>query len=261
MAVSSKVKKGGFMARLFGFSGDDVEPEERPMIDAETLIRLNELCDKHTFVNVEFTNAENQSYQSLIIKVDNKQQSLLIDELYPVDPSLVVSPGEAIQITTSGKGVPVKFASVIEAVEMFEGSPAYRVALPRKLSANQRREFFRIPIHQDMGLRFQVPVEGGSVRTCVLLNLSSNGVRFTIDKNITEQFRLDRMIRQARMTMPDGTVFYCDLEVRSYEYRKIPDRFTIIGARLVDVLKKDQKQLDNFLISKQREIRKGGGEN
>jgi hypothetical protein len=88
------VKNRGFMAMLFGSGSQPVA--EDSAIKSETLMRLQGLCLKHTFVNVRFVNRIDCSFQSLILKVDPDSQSLLIDEFFPMHADIAIIPGENI---------------------------------------------------------------------------------------------------------------------------------------------------------------------
>jgi hypothetical protein len=57
---------------------------------------------------------------------------LLIDEFFPMHADIVIIPGENIEIMSTGKGLPIRFVSVVGSIEMLDGSPAYRIALPKK---------------------------------------------------------------------------------------------------------------------------------
>jgi c-di-GMP-binding flagellar brake protein YcgR len=246
-----KVKKSGFFMRLLGL--DEPEKPVVPSLDPEMLVRLYELCAKHAFVDVRFLNREGMSYQSLIIDVDAKRRTLLIDELYPLDESTRIVAGEEVEVTSVGKGLPVKFTSTVSALELYDGSPAYRLELPNKVKSDQRREFFRIPVTREMDIRLHVPVEETLVFSTVL-NISSTGIGFKIDRNVSDQIRSNRVIRNAKITLPESIALYCDLEVRSYDYKKSPDRYTLVGAKVLNFSPSEQKIFDKFLLQLQREV-------
>lgn len=243
-------KNHGFMAMLFGSRVQSVAEESE--IKPETLIRLQELCLKHTFVNVRFVDRIDCSFQSLILKVDPVNQSLLIDEFFPMQADIAIIPGENIEITSSSKGLPIKFSSVIGSIEILDGSPAYRIALPKKIRANQRREYFRVAVDYDMNTRLRINLADGDMANCQIINMSSSGVSFSVNKNISEQLVSNRNLNDAKFVMPDGSILSCDLEVKSYEYRKPPHRCTVIGARFDSLPRSSQKQLDKLIVSLQR---------
>ena len=238
------------MAMLFGSGSQPVA--EDSAIKPETLMRLQELGLKHTFVNVRFINRIDCSFQSLILKVDPDSQSLLIDEFFPMHADIAIIPGENIEIMSTGKGLPIRFVSVVGSIEMLDGSPAYRIALPKKIMANQRREYFRVAVHNDMSTRLRINLSGGDMAMCRIINLSSSGVSFSVDKNISERLASNRNLKDAKFTLPDGDMLSCNLEVKSYEYRKPPHRCTVIGARFDNLPRPSQKQLDKLIFTLQR---------
>lgn len=255
MARSRQRKSLGLIARLFG----NKKPVEKPVkrhVDPEILVRLNELCEKHTFVDVSFVGRSGMAYQSLIIDVDAKSQSIRIDELYPLENEKKIVVGEEIEITSRGKGLPVQFTSTITALEIYEGSPAYRIALPSKIKANQRRGFFRIDVTRDMDISLHIPLKEGGLGFCTILNISSSGVSFKFDKNITDQIGANRILKSAKLTLPGNIAMYCDLEVRSYDFKRAPYRYTLIGAKIDDLSPAEKKQFDKYLLKLQREAKR-----
>lgn len=247
-------KGSGFISRLFG-NEEIIEPKE-DVIDPEILVRLHELCSKHTFVDVRFTDRDDISYQSLIIDVDAKNRLLRIDELYPLSRDIKVVVGEKIEITSRGKGVPVQFTSTISALELFDNSPAYAVVLPTSIKSNQRRGFFRIDVTRDMDVRLHIPFDEGGLGLCTVHNISSSGVGFRFDKNITDQIRSTGMLKEARLTFPGNITMYCDLEVRSYDYKKSPARYTQVGAKIHNLSPAEKKKMDKMLLKLQREVKR-----
>jgi len=254
MLTSRPSRNRGFIANLFNFGAkptDDGPPPVKP----DTLLRLEELRRSHTFVDVNFVNRDGRSYQSLIINVDVEDNSLLIDELYPLDGDMQNLLGEVIEISPCGKGMPMKFTSTISRIEMYDDSPAYRIELPRTITANQRRKFFRVPVTSAIGIYMRVPINNMAVMAEVK-NISASGVGLCIDKNVTEYLRANHLLRGVKLLLPDNEVVNCDLEVRSYEYRKKPHRNTIVGARFIDMNPKAQNQMERLMQKLQREARR-----
>ncbi|MFT5691764.1 MAG: c-di-GMP-binding flagellar brake protein YcgR [Oceanicoccus sp.] len=254
MSRSQQGKGSGFISRLFG--GEEGPGPKEDVIDPEILVRLHELSSKHTFVDVRFIDRDDISYQSLIIDVDANNRFLRIDELYPLSRDIKIVVGEKIEITSRGKGVPVKFTSTISALELFDGSPAYRVVLPTTIKSNQRRSFFRIDVTRDMDVRLHIPFDEGGLGLCTILNISSSGIGFRFDKNITEQIRSTGMMKEAKLTFPGNITMYCDLEVRSYDYKKAPARYTQVGAKIHNLSPSERKQMDKMLLKLQREVKR-----
>ena len=55
-----------------------------------------------------------------------------------------------------------------------------------------------------------------------ILTLSSSGLGFRIEKNISEQIQLDRKIKQARLFLSDNAFLNCELEVKATNTAILP---------------------------------------
>ena len=241
------------LSALFGLDNEP-EPDQPKPVNRQTVLRLRELSRDHTFVEVRFPELSGSSYQSLILEVDPQSRSVLIDELFPADGQSVM-PGEPVEIVSQNKGMPMRFSSEIMALEMVDGVPAYRIDLPQKVQANQRRKFFRVMVPDEMEISARVDI-GDQTPLCKINNLSSSGISLKVNRDVTPHLKANRTIEGLRIQLPDHDVVNCDLEVRSYEYRKLPTRHTLIGGRLLRVSGSAQKKLDKILAQLQREIQK-----
>jgi hypothetical protein len=103
----------------------------------ETLLRLQQLVETRTFVDVKFPLKSHHNFQSLILKVNPSERYLLIDELFPTSRALMVSSGDLVEITSRSRGMPVKFKTTVQSVGIddVDGMPAYRLALPGAVQA------------------------------------------------------------------------------------------------------------------------------
>jgi c-di-GMP-binding flagellar brake protein YcgR len=248
---------GKALAMLTSWFGLDEEPElNRPKpINKETVLRLRELSRQHTFVEVRFTERNAVAYQSLILDVTPLSRSALIDELFPAAGQPVM-PGEPIEIVSQSKGMPLQFHSEIISLEMVDGVPAYRIALPEKLQANQRRKYYRVVVPEEMEMLVRLELGDGLSPLCKVNNLSSSGINLKINRDVTQHLTSSHVIEGIRLQLPDNDVINCDLEVRSYEYRKVPNRHTLVGGRLLSVSAPAQKKLDKLLAHLQRVMQK-----
>jgi c-di-GMP-binding flagellar brake protein YcgR len=87
-------------------------------------------------------------------------------------------------------------------------------------------------------------------------NLSQTGVGFSCQGNLTERLRESAMLRNCSLTIPGAPDIACDLEARSFEFRKQPHRHTIVGARMDNLAPAAAKQLEQFVLLTQRQQRR-----
>jgi len=104
----------------------------------QTVIRLQQMVEERSFVEVRFPGRADNTYQSLILKVDPLERYVLIDELFPSHGAFFVSPGDEVEITSIRRGIPVRFSTWVKSISITEqdGIPAYRLALPDAVEAS-----------------------------------------------------------------------------------------------------------------------------
>lgn len=240
-------------------------PEQlEPVIDAtesnfeQALIRLQQMVEERTFVEVRFPERGSNTFQSLIIKVDPIERVVVIDELFPAHGAFFVSPGDEVEITSVRKGIPVRFSTWIKSIGIDEddGIPAYKLALPENVDAQQRRKNFRVTIPADAGVRLRIRGPDANKLLCTVQDLSHTGVGFTCQGNLTEHLRTNNPLRNCVLTIPDFPDIGADLDVRSFEFRRSPYRFTVVGARFDNLPPAATKALEQYVVTVQRQRRR-----
>jgi c-di-GMP-binding flagellar brake protein YcgR len=238
---------------------EETDPAEQTnAVSAETVLRLQQLAQARTFVDVRFLERTNQNYQSLILKVEPQEKYLLIDEFFPGNDNALISPGDEVEITSQRKGMPVKFTTVIQSIclEEQDGMPAYKLAIPDNILANQRRRHFRVQIAEDSGIKIRIPNNENSGLLCTVYDLSHAGIGFSAGGNITQVLQENPILISCKLTLADGTPIECDIEVKSFEFRRHPYRHTTVGGKLSGIPATMQRKLDQYLASMQRLQRK-----
>lgn len=257
MAGALKKLFGGWLRRAAPDASESVD--EAPQSNVEqVVIRLQQLVEERSFVDVRFPGRMSNTYQSLILKVDPAEGYVLIDELFPAHGAFVISPGDEVEITSVRRGIPVRFSSWVKSISIDEadGIPAYRLALPEAVEAKQRRRFFRVGVTEDAGLRLRIPGPEGARLACTVQDLSHGGIGFSCPGNLGEMLRENNRLRDCRLGIPGIADIACDLEVRAFEFRRQPSRHTLVGARFDGVAPPAQKQLEQYLVMVQRQQRR-----
>jgi c-di-GMP-binding flagellar brake protein YcgR len=224
----------------------------------QVVIRLQQLVEERSFVDVRFPARASNTYQSLILKVDPLERYVLIDELFPAHGAFFVSPGDEVEVTSVRRGVPVRFTTWVKSISIDEadGIPAYRLALPDAVEAKQRRKSFRVSVDIDAGIRLRIRGPDANKLLCTVQDLSYGGVGFTCQGNLTERLRASNQLRNCLLTIPGLPDIACDLEVRTFEFRRTPYRHTVVGARFESLASAAEKQLEQYLVLLQRQQRR-----
>jgi c-di-GMP-binding flagellar brake protein YcgR len=218
----------------------------------QVVIRLQQLVEERSFVDVRFLGASNSTYQSLILKVNPIERYLLIDELFPSHGAFFVSPGDEVEVTSVRRGVPVKFISWIKSISLDEtdGYPAYRLALPDSVQAKQRRQFFRVSPDSDSGVKLRIRGADATRLLCTLQDCQGN---------LSDMLRNSSQLKNSLLGIPGTPDISCDLQVRKFEFRRAPYRHTVVGARFENLSNAAEKQIEQFIVMLQRQGRRGGG--
>jgi c-di-GMP-binding flagellar brake protein YcgR len=225
----------------------------------QVVIRLQQLVEERSFVDVRFPGRSDTTYQSLILKVDPLQKYILIDELFPSHGAFFVTPGEEVEVTSLRRGIPVRFNSWVKAISLDEadGYPAYRLALPDSVEAKQRRMSFRISVEADAGLKLRIRGPDGGRLLCTVQDLSMGGVGFSCQGSIGDMLRSNNQLKGSILSLPGLPDITCDLEVRKFEFRKAPYRHTIVGSRFDGLGTTGQRQVEQCITTLQRQAKRG----
>jgi c-di-GMP-binding flagellar brake protein YcgR len=241
-------------------STSDREPAQASF--EQVVIRLQQLVEERSFVDVRFPGRSDTTYQSLILKIDPLERFLLIDELFPAHGAFFVTPGEEVEITSIRRGIPVRFSSWIKAISLDEadGYPAYRLALPDSVEAKQRRMSFRISVDAEAGLKLRIRGPDGGRLLCTVQDLSMGGLGFTCQGNLGDMLRANNQLKACLLSLPGSPEINCDLEARKFEFRKAPYRHTMVGARFEGLSGPGQRQVENCISTLQRQAKRGNRE-
>ena len=254
----------GLKKLIAGWLSTEPPAEEPAKIEAsessfeQTVIRLMQMVEERRFVDVRFPGRADNTYQSLILRVDPLERYVLIDELFPAHGAFFIAPGDEVEITSVRKGIPVRFSTWVKSISIDEqdGIPAYRLALPDAVEAKQRRKNFRVPVDPDAGVRLRIRGPEGNKLLCTVHDLSHNGIGFSCQGNLSDRFRENSMLRACVLNIPGVADIACDVEVRSFEFHRQPYRHTTAGARLEGLSTSAEKQLEQFLVLIQRQQRR-----
>jgi c-di-GMP-binding flagellar brake protein YcgR len=229
----------------------------------QVVIRLQQLAEERSFVDVRFPRRSETAYQSLILKVDPLERYLLIDELFPSHGAFFITPGEEVEVTSVRRGIPVRFSSWVKAISLDEadGYPAYRLALPDSVEAKQRRMSFRIAVDTDAGLKLRIRGPDSGRLLCTVQDLSLGGLGFSCQGNIGDMLRANSQLKGTILTLPGMPDISCDLEARKFEFRKAPYRHTIVGARFEGLTAAGQRQVEQCISTLQRQAKRGARDN
>ncbi|MFZ1295465.1 MAG: hypothetical protein WAR81_14760, partial [Pseudomonadales bacterium] len=89
-----------------------------------------------------------------------------------------------------------------------------------------------------------------------VLNMSLAGACFSCQGNLSEHLRTTPVLRNCTLSIPGVGDIGCDLEVRSFEFRRQPYRYTVVGVLLDGLNSGASKLLEQYLVMVQRQQRR-----
>lgn len=101
------------------------------------------ISSKHSLLSVQFESSD-EYYGSTIIEINNKENYLVIDELYPREGHESIQTGTSLSFNTQYQGAFVNFNSTVEAIGENEKAAYYKIGMPEEVEYHQRRNTYRI---------------------------------------------------------------------------------------------------------------------
>lgn len=238
-----------FFAKLFTKSGGG---------DAESsnyLSNLERLQKQHSFIEVKILRLA-RSYQSMILKIDHEEQTLLIDDLFPPDNTTDVLTGDTFEITSQSKKDPLHFFSRLLAKETLNGSPMYRIELPKEMALNQGRSAYRVYVGNEQDLHIQLPNLDGRSIAATIINLSPEGIKIDFDTDVSEYVYTDNILEDCCVNLPIDANIYCDITIKNAYLMRTPTHHVLAGGTLSIANPAERNKLEQYLIAVQRRQRR-----
>ncbi|NVK30229.1 MAG: flagellar brake protein [Gammaproteobacteria bacterium] len=175
---------------------------------------------------------------SLVVAVDRKQGVFYIDEFSSSELTDAVRAGKSFSLRGMDQGVSVFCSGLVaKSIVKIDGTPAYKVEIPKSMLYKQRREYFRVPI----GETKVVPVDlqktssqlseddDSSVFSGELIDISGGGARivlFKVNDPISAPVEGEDSI--LRLELPDTTqLMELPVEWRFAKHDDIKKTFTL----------------------------------
>ncbi|MBV1914249.1 MAG: flagellar brake protein [Pseudomonadales bacterium] len=249
-------------------AGSDLQapaiPKDQILVDATEIGKaLATVADNRVQLVIKIVD-RHTSYVSALVDVDAEQGVLYLDELLPENGNVALRNGETFSVRALSRGIPVFFSgNTILSAEDEDGLLTYKVAFPRKMIYQQRRQFFRIAVamaqncdavlerfsQQDQEME-KTPLIRGRV-----VDLSQRGMGLQILGELSSELEVGEEITTCEISLPDFDYIRCQAEVRHCAYDEEHD-ITHCGVKFCGMDKVQQRKLDRFVLHLQREARK-----
>lgn len=221
---------------------------------------LEYLARSHSFVEVNF-HRTGRRYQSMILALRAELGEIVLDELFPDEGTLELQRGDLADVIQrgngpDGEGQPLSFVTRLLGREELHGAPAYRMELPASIDGSGPRRAYRVYVENEADLALEMAFDEASPLLCRIVNLSIEGLKIDIDGDHSKELRNQRLFRDCRLQLPDGSDINCELDVRNVACVQKPAPHTLIGAMLKIPSAPQRVRLNRYLASIQRKQRR-----
>lgn len=224
----------------------DSEPESATDIAP----KLDKLLHTHALLElrVERTGAQ---YQSIMLGYNLDEGYIILDEPFPA-PGSAIAIGDTIEVLSHARHLRLSFKTHYMKRDRIEGDAVIKLGLPDAMQAPQNRRSFRVSTSMADNVRLDVYDIHGNHHASDVINLSFEGVRFSLSGNKTPNFTYGAMAKDCMLRLGDEASMRCTIQTRNMEYLRRPIAKTYIGVELSDISPRDRTILNQFIASLQR---------
>lgn len=223
---------------------------------------LRSLQKHRSPLSIQFHGRDNQTYTSIILKVDLEEGYFILDEIAPPSGHKKVMSGSPFSIKANDKGVQVLFGSnIIVGAGRNDGAAIYKVPLPKKLLYKQRRDAYRA--HIALADQAEVKLTSYERQKPLLgriIDISSSGCKIEFSYLVDPAFEELEVFDEVSFELPESTFdtsVLCSAEARHAVYFE-DKNMTQCGFRFLNPDGRNQREIDRFVAYLQREARRRG---
>jgi c-di-GMP-binding flagellar brake protein YcgR len=202
---------------------------------------IERIRTQHALLSVRVANTQD-TFNSVILEIDPQYRWLTMDELHPDAGHRAFIAQRRITVFGEFDGVDLRFDCELIEVGTQSNIHFYRVSFPKAVKYYQRRSSYRVRVLRSTAVPVIVMLSGGVA------------VKFArgASKNITR----GQLISECEIRFPDGEKLICAIEAR-HVVRNNQDQ-TLLGARFMRLTNVQQRMVNRFIASLERELRRKG---
>ena len=215
---------------------------------------LQQLLDGRNLLAVRLRGIDDV-FMSAVIEVSSQQHYIVLDELVPAVGAQAIDANRQLLIRSRLNNVTVEFESEVTAIGEESGLAFYRLPFPSRIEYQQRRTHFRasVPLEKSIPLQFVTPQD--HMLQAELRDISLGGFSGRLRRSgYFDDLEKGLFIPRCMITLPSKHKICCAVQICYLERTMgTPPR---VGARYVDLERRDHRQLEQFITQLDREIKR-----
>jgi c-di-GMP-binding flagellar brake protein YcgR len=216
-------------------------------------VLLKNINNKHSLLSVIIPPYD-EYFGSTIIEINNDENYLVIDELYPKEGHDRIKVGTQLSFNTQYSGAFVNFSGKIEAIGENNKAAYYKINFPKEVEYHQRRNTYRIAISIKETIPVNLVNEDEVLIKAELRDISHGGIclRFNSMPHHSS-IKSGDYIPTCLIQVDENRKILSSLNICHVE--TIEETGTIrVGAEFAQISKIDQRELEHLIASLERSI-------
>jgi c-di-GMP-binding flagellar brake protein YcgR len=237
----------------YGTTGDPSQTE-RVTDPARIAQLLKRIKDNRALLSVTVPGVTDV-YLSAILNVDPVAGHFELDELAPADGHLALLAAKRLNAFAQCSGVDLSFTASLQEVNRDGDGNFYRITFPAVLFYRQRREHYRVRVGRSQTVPLLISLDRDRAIEGLLHDISAGGLGSEFERYRWPALALGQVLPDCELRLHDHPAVRVSLEVRFVAADDAAHRVRL-GARFVDVGRHEQKLIEQFVASLDREWRR-----
>jgi c-di-GMP-binding flagellar brake protein YcgR len=214
---------------------------------------LQKLHESHSLLAVRLRGIDD-IFMSAIIEVSPQQRYIVLDELAPAAGAMAIKANQRVLIRSRLNNVTIEFESEVTDIGTESGLAFYRLPYPSRIHYKQRRTHFRasVPIEKQVPLQIVTPQE--HTLHAELRDISLGGFSGRFRSGYLDDLETGLHVPRCVITLPNKHKICCSVQILYLE--RMIGFAPRVGARYVDLDRRDHRQLEQYIAQLDREFKR-----
>ncbi|GEM_PF-1739877 len=213
---------------------------------------LKKVHSKHSLLSITIDYPD-EFYGSTIIEINDDENYLVIDELYPEEGHAKVEIGTSLTFNTQYSGAFVNFIGTVNAISKNEKASYYKIAMPKEIEYHQRRNTYRIATNINDPIYVNLVNEDEILIKAELRDLSHGGLCLRVNAASHISIHNDDYFPTCLIQVGNDRKILSSLNICHVETIKETGSLRI-GAKFAEISKVDRRELEHLIAALERSI-------
>ena len=214
---------------------------------------LKQVHDGHNLLAVRMRGVEDV-FMSAIIEVSTEDRYVVLDELAPANGAQAIAANRHLLIRSRLNNVTLEFEGEVTDIGEESGLAYYRLPFPSRIEYQQRRTHFRasVPLEKHIPIQFITPQD--HMLQGELRDISLGGFSGRLRSGYLDDLEQGLFVPRCMITLPNKHKICCAVQICYLE--RMIGLAPRVGARYVDLERRDQRRLEQFISQLDREFKR-----